>query len=175
MKQDDPRGDAAIDDSEEDRLLDASLIALVRSVEAPQPRSGFVARTLKAVRRAPLPPGRHALHHPLSTAVGWAALIAGVAGAAFGIAVSLPFIAWAFAVLLAAGIRIGVWLIQFAGTGLALSTVFTTTGLAIARAAATTEGSAGLMLVALAGALSLSALRRLLFSEEEASQWQEVS
>jgi hypothetical protein len=53
--------------------------------------------------------------------------------------------------------------------------VFTTSGLAIARAAATTEGSAGLMLVALAGALSLSALRRLLFSEEEASQWQEVS
>jgi hypothetical protein len=53
--------------------------------------------------------------------------------------------------------------------------VLATTGLAVSRAAATTEGTAGLLLTALVGALSLSALHRLLMTEGEDSRWQEAS
>jgi hypothetical protein len=53
--------------------------------------------------------------------------------------------------------------------------VFTTTGAAVARAAATTEGSTGLAAIAAVGALSLMALHRVLNSEREDGQWQELS
>jgi hypothetical protein len=53
--------------------------------------------------------------------------------------------------------------------------VLTTTGVAVLRAVATTEGTTGLVLTAIVGAVSLSALHRLLISEGEDSQWQELS
>jgi len=66
-------------------------------------------------------------------------------------------------------------MMQLVGTGIAVVDVFSTTGLAVARAAATVEGTTGLVLMGVVCALSLSALRRLLASEGEDSQWQELS
>jgi hypothetical protein len=107
--------------------------------------------------------------------VGWAALIGGTTAMAYFIMMNLPLIGGLFTRVLGGGIGVGVWLVHFMGTGLALSNLFTTTGLAVARVVATREGSAGLMLMAVIGALSLSALHRLLFAEGEASRWQRVS
>jgi hypothetical protein len=162
-------------EEEQDRELDASLTALFQSVPPPQPTSGFAGRTLQAIRQLPLPEGRRRLRRPWSVPVGWGALIAGTSASAYFILMSQPLLAGAFASLLSRGVRIGVWGLQFLAGGLALSDLFTTTGLAVARVVATREGSASLMLMAVIGALALSALHRLLFAEGKASRWQSVS
>jgi hypothetical protein len=64
---------------------------------------------------------------------------------------------------------------QFVQTGLNVLDVLTTTGLAVSRAAVTAEGTTALVFTAVVGALSLSALHRLLISEGDNSQWQELS
>ncbi|HKY23426.1 MAG TPA: hypothetical protein VJM31_19580 [Vicinamibacterales bacterium] len=156
---------------------DERLSALFRAVEVPAPSGHFADRTMKAVRNAPLPAGRRALRNPLVGLVGWAALIAAVAIFSWALAATQPQFASALTRLVSVGIGVGVWSVQFAGAGLALSDVFTTTGLAVTRAVATREGSAGLMLIAAMGAFSLSALHRLLISEgpeRGVSQWQEL-
>ena len=160
----------------DDLKHDDQLSALFRSIETPAPSSHFAERTMKAVRRAPLPAGRRPLRNPLAGLVGWVALIAGVAISSWAIAATQPQFASTFTRLVSGGIGVGVWLMQFASTGLALSDVFTTTGLAVTRAVVTREGSTGLVLISAMGALSLSALHRLLMSEPErgVSQWQEL-
>jgi hypothetical protein len=153
------------------------LIALFRHVEAPAPSPDFVFRTMRAVRREPLPTGRRRLRNPVVLFAGWAAVIAGVSLAAASIALDQPIFAATFITLLSDGIAMGVWLIQFAGTGLALLDLFSTTGIAVSRAVLTREGSAGLMLMAVVGAVSLSALHRLLTfegPERGVSRWQEL-
>lgn len=162
-------------EEERELELDANLTALFQSVAPLQPTSGFAARTLRAVRRETLPAGRHALGRPWSLAVGWAAVIVGTAVAAYGIVENQPLIAGLFASLVAGSVRAGVWLLQCVSAGVELSDLLTTTGLTAARVVATREGAAGLMLMTITGALSLSALHRLLFVEEETSRWQELS
>ncbi len=173
MEHQDPLKHTALHEDEED----ARLSVIFRSVEAPAPPPQFAARTMNAVRRAPLPAGRRPLRNPLAGLVGWAALIAGVAVSSWAIAVTQPQFASMFTRLVSGGIGVGVWLMQFASAGLALSDVFTTTGLAVTRAVVTREGSTGLVLISAMGAFSLSALHRLLISEgpeKGVSQWQEL-
>ena len=163
-------------DELKDRELDESLTALFKSVDAPAPLPGFASRTMKAVRREPLPAGRRRLAHPWTAPIGWAALI-GARGCCdiYGVTVSQPVVAELFARLVAAGIRIGMRLMGFVGAAAALTNLLTATGLAIARAVATRDGSISLTLIVVVGALSLAALRRLLVSESEAPKWQELS
>lgn len=156
-------------------LTDEQLLALYKSVDAPAPSADFAARTMRAVVRAPLPAGRHALRNPLASMFGWAAVIAAVAFAVLAIALSQPIVASSFSRLITGGVGTGVWLMQLGQSLIRVLDVLTTTGVAISRAAATAEGTTGLMLTAVVGALSLSALYRLLISEGEDSQWQEVS
>jgi hypothetical protein len=165
MERDNPLNDAA----------DAEMLALFKSVESPSPPADFTARTMRAVVRAPLPAGRKALGDPLKAMFGWAAVIAAVAFLVFGIAMSQPIIVSSFSRLITRGVGTGVWLLQFGQTVSRLLDVLTTMGLAVLRAAATVEGTTGLVLTAVVGALSLSALHRLLISEGEDSQWQELS
>ena len=179
LKHHDPRKDTKIDEVARihEDALDEQLEVLFRSVAAPGPSSDFVTRTLKAVRRAPLPAGRRPLRSPLAGIAGWAALVAGVAVSAGAIAVNTPVFAAVFAALLSSGITLGVWLMQAAGAGLALSDVFTTTGIAVSRVIVTREGSTALLLIAIIGATALSALQRLLVSEGAeggVSKWQEL-
>jgi hypothetical protein len=159
---------------DEDKL-DAELAAAFRSAGPPVPSPAFAARTMRAVKRAPLSEGRRALRHPLAFLAGWAAMIAIVAFSMLMVAASQPIVASGFSRLISRGVGAGVWLLQFKGALLALADVLTTTGLAVARAAATREGSTGLALTAVIGAISLSALRRLLISEGGDEQWHEVS
>jgi hypothetical protein len=154
--------------------LEAKLSELFRSAERPEPSPGFVSRTMQAVSREPVPTGRLPLRHAGSTAAGWAILIAVAGAAVYGVGIQEPVVEL-LASCLAFGIRAGAWLASFAGAGVAVSDLFATTGRAVARAVATKEGSTTLLLMAAAGALSLSALHRLLFSEMEASEWQELS
>jgi hypothetical protein len=167
MEREDPR-DAPGTLSEEE------LVALFKQVDVVLPSTGFVARTMQAVKRAPLPPGRKPLGDPLMSLFGWAALIASVSLSALMIVTTYPFLGALFTGLVGRGVGIGVWLMQFRGAVLALVNVFATTGLAVARAAATTEGTAGLVLMAVIGVVSLSLLHRLLTGEGEDSQWQEL-
>ena len=156
-------------------LTEERLTALLRRVDGPAPSADFVARTMRAVKRAPLVRGRKALRDPLVSLVGWAALIAGVSLSALMVAVTSPIVGTMFTQLVGRGVGVGMWLMQFRGPALALADVLTTTGLAVARAAATKEGTAGLALIAVMGAVSFSALYRLLMTEGEDSRWQEIS
>jgi hypothetical protein len=165
MERDNPRND----------LTDEQLLALFERANSPAPPADFVARTMRAVARASLPPGRKALRDPLASLLGWASVIAAVAFAVLAIALSQPIVAASFSRLITHGVGTGVWLIQFAQTGLRLLDVLTTAGLAVSRAAMTAEGATGLVLTAVVAAVSLSALHRLLISEGENSQWQELS
>lgn len=162
----------------DDQLNDATdghLMALFKSVEAPAPSANFAARTMRAVVRAPLPPGRKTLRNPLASMFGWAAVIAAVALSVLTIVLSQPIVASSFSRLITRGVGTGVWLMQFVQTGLSLVDVLTTTGLAVSRAAVTAEGTTALVFTAIVGALSLSALHRLLISEGDNSQWRELS
>jgi len=165
MERDDPRHD----------LDDEQMLALFELVDTPAPSPAFTARTMRAVMRAPLPAGRKALRDPLASMLGWAAVISSVAFAVLAIALSQPIVTASFSKLITRGVGTGVWLMQFGQTGLRLLDVLTTTGLAVLRAAGTVEGTMGLVLTAVVGAVSLSALHRLLISEGEDSQWQELS
>lgn len=165
MERDNPRDDVG----------DEEMRALFRSAEPHEPPADFVAKTMRAVVRAPLSPGRKPLRDPLTSMFGWAAVIAAVALLVLTVALSQPIVAASFSRLITRGVGTGVWLMQLAQPGLRLLDVFATTGLAVSRAAATTQGTAGLLLTAVVGALSLSALHRLLTSEGEDSQWQELS
>jgi hypothetical protein len=153
---------------------DEQLIALFSSVDAPAPSANFAAQTLRAVARAQLPAGRKPLRNPLASMFGWAAVIAAVALLVV-IALSQPIVASGFSSLITRGVGTGVWLMQLGQTLMTVLDVLTKTGLAVSRAAATAEGTTALVLTAVVGALSLSALHRLLISEGEDSQWQELS
>jgi hypothetical protein len=154
--------------------LDTRLSELFRSVEQPEPSAGFASRTMKAVRVAPLPAGRQSLRHSWVVPLGWAALI-GAAAAVAGVIVSQPLAAKAFASVLGFTLHTSAQLVHFIHAGLAVSELFTTVGNAVARAAATREGAMALVVTATVAGTSLLALQRLLFSEEEVSQWQELS
>jgi hypothetical protein len=155
-------------------LSDEELLALFKQVDAGAPPAHFVARTMQAVKRAPLPEGRKPLRDPLASLLGWAALIASVSLSALMVVSAYPMTGALFTNLVGRGVGIGVWLMQFRGAVLALANVFATTGLAVARAAATREGTAGLVLMAVIGVVSLSLLHRLLIREGEDPQWQEL-
>ena len=158
-----------------DGMSDEQLVALFKRVDAPAPSANFVAQTVRAVARAPLPAGRKPLRDPLATMFGWAAVIAAVAMLVFVIAMSQPIVASSFSKLITSGVGTGVWLFGFGQTLARVVDVLITMGTAVSRAAVTTEGTTGLVLTAVVGALSLSALRRLLISEGEDPQWQELS
>jgi hypothetical protein len=158
-----------------DGISDAQLLALFQSVDTPAPSADFATRTLRAVKRAPLPAGRKPLRDPLVSMFGWAAVIAAVALSLGAISFSQPLVASAFSRLITRGVGTGVWLMQLARTLTTVLDVLTTTGLAVLRAVSTTEGTTGLVLTAVVGAISLSALHRLLISEGEETQWQELS
>jgi hypothetical protein len=154
---------------------DETLAALFKSLEEPAPSSRFLAQTMRAVKRVQLPAGRRPLRSPFTSLIGWAAAIAIMAFSVWTMIISQPLLATGFGVLVTKGIGIGVWLVQFAGTGSALLNVFASMGLAFSKAAVTIEGTTGLLLTAALGAFALSTLHRLLMSDAEGSSWQEVS
>jgi hypothetical protein len=157
-----------------DTLSDEELVAMFKHVDAASPSPDFVVRTMQAVKRTELPAGRKALRDPLTSLFGWAALIASVSLSALMIVSTFPMVGAFFTSLVGRGVGIGVWLMQFRGALVALVNVVATTGVAVARAAATREGTAGLVLMAVIGVVSLSLLHRLLTGEGEDSQWQEL-
>ncbi len=158
-----------------DPLAEDELVALLRRVDAPMPSADFVARTMRAVRQAPLAAGRTPLRSPLASLFAWAAVIGGVSLSAAVVVLGHPVFASGVTTLVGTGVGAGMWLMQFTRAALAIMDVFATTGLAVARAAATAEGTTGLVLMAVVCALSLSALHRLLIGEGEGSRWQELS
>ena len=172
-KREDPRSTKI--HGEEVDALDARLLTLFRTVDVPMPSADFAARTMRAVSRAPLPSGRRALRSGLASLFGWAALIAGIALSALTVAMTQPVFASIFSQVISRGVGMGVWLMQFRNAAFVMLDVLATTGLAVSRAAATREGTTGLLLITVMGALSLSALHRLLISEGERRQWQELS
>jgi hypothetical protein len=154
--------------------LDARLIELFRSVEQPEPSAGFASRTMKAVRVAPLPAGRLRLRDSWSIRCGWAAFVGAAAAMGYAV-VNLPVTARMFAATLGLVLHTASDLARLVFSGLVWSEVLTTIGRAVAMAAATPEGMTALMATAIVACIAVSALHRLLASEREASQWQELS
>jgi hypothetical protein len=157
-------------EEEKDRELDERLMSLLRS-DRPVPPAGFVARTMKAVRRAPLPEGRQPLHRPWTVPLGWVALISASAAMAYSVLMNQRVAAELLSSVLAFGVRLGMRLLQSVHTSSMVFDVLVTTGRVAAHAMSTREGSAGLMLMALVAAVSLTMLNRLLVSEKESSSW----
>ena len=158
-----------------DDVSDERLLELFRRAEAPAPSADFASRTMRAVMREPVPAGRTALRDPLKSLFGWAAVIAAVALSVLAIVLTQPIVASSFSRLITHGVSAGVWFVQFAQTGVRVLNLLATTAAAVSRAMVTAEGTTGLVLTAVVGALSLSALHRLLISKREDSQWQELS
>ena len=158
-----------------DDVDDEQLLAAFAQMDALQPSPEFVSKTMRAVRRAPLPAGRVALRDPLTSMFGWAALIAAVAFGVLAISLSEPIVPAVFSRLITRGVGTGMWLLQLAPMGLRMFDVMATMGDAVSRAAMTAEGATGLVMSAVVGVVSLSGLHRVLISEREASQWQELS
>jgi hypothetical protein len=126
---------------------------------------------MSAVRHARLPEGRQPLRHPWTVPAGWAALVMAAAAVAYGGLSNYPALAALFARLVDGGVRAGMWIVQSVHTSSTVFDVMATTSRAVARALSTREAGAGLLVMALVAALSLSMLHKLLLSEKESSTW----
>ena len=158
-------------EDEQDAALDTSLTELFRASNKPRPSARFVSRTIGAVRGTTLPAGRRALRRPWVAVTGWVVLISAAAMVVAMMAIDQPFVGAAFANVLAAGIRIGLWLIGMAHTGGAVFGVFARTAGIVAKAVSSRDATIALTLLTAVSALSLSMLNRLLFSQKESSSW----
>jgi hypothetical protein len=162
-------------EQKEDRELEEQLTALFQTAQPPAPPAGFVSRTMKAVRRAPLPEGRHPLRLPWVVPVGWAALVAAASAASYSALSHQRLAAEVLSSLVAFGVRAGLRLVQSVNGGSMVFDVLATMNRVMLRAMSTREATAGLMLMALVAAISLSMLNKLLFSEKESPSWSERS
>ena len=158
-------------EQEKDRELEEQLTTLFQSAPPPPLSAGFVSRTMKAVRQAPLPEGRHPLRRPWTVPAGWVALVMAAAAATYGALSNQPLVAQVVASLVDAGVGAGMWIVQSVHTSSMVFEVLATTSRAVARALSTREAGAGLLVMALVAAASLSMLHKLLLSEKESSSW----
>jgi hypothetical protein len=155
--------------------FDARIRELFRAAGATVPSPDFVSRTMNAVRVAPLPAGRVALRHPWSAPIGWVTLVAAASVLIYATFVIQPIGARMFASILSVTLRAGAHSIGYVAAGLAVSELLATVGRAVARAAATREGTTTLLLTAAVAVTSLLTLQRLLLSGREDAEWQELS
>jgi hypothetical protein len=155
--------------------LDARLSEMFRSARALEPSAGFAARTMQAVRVVPLPAGRRALRHPWFAPVGWTLVVAAAAAIVYGVVLNEAIAARMLASVFAVTVHAGAQLVRYLVGVLAMTELFATVGNAVSRAAVTREGTTTLMLTAVVAGSSVLALQRLLFSNREESQWQELS
>jgi hypothetical protein len=155
--------------------LDRRMRELFRAAGSPAPSFDFVSRTMNGVRGASLPDGRLPLRHPWSVRIGWVMLVAAATAVTFAALVIEPIGARMFASVLSVTLRAGAHFVGYVAAGVAVSELFATIGDAVARAAATREGTTTLLLTATVAATSLLALQRLLFFKGEDSEWQELS
>jgi hypothetical protein len=152
--------------------LDEQLTQLFRSAPPSAPPAGFVSRTMKAVRRAPLPAGRRPLRLPWIVPAGWAALVAvAVASASYGVLSDQRLLAEVFSSFVALAIRTAMWLLQSVHVSSRVFEVLATTSRVVSHALSTREAAGGLISMALVAAVSLSMLNKLLFSDKESSSW----
>ena len=158
-------------EQEKDRELDEQLAALFQSAAPPAPSAGFVSRTMKAVRQAPLPEGRHPLRRPWTVPAGWVALVMAAAAATYAALSNQGVTAEMVSSFTDLGVRACLRLVQSVHTSARVFDVFATMSHAIARALSTREAGAGLLAMALVAAGSLSMLHKLLFPEKESSSW----
>ena len=158
-------------EEEKDNELDERFTVLFHSAQAPAPSAGFVSRTMKAVRLAQLAEGRQPLRRPWLVPVGWATLVAAAAAAAYTALGNQRLVAEVLSSFVAMGVRGGMRLLQSVHTSSMVLDVLATTSRAVSHAMSTPEATAGLMLMALVAAISLSMLHKLLFSEKESSSW----
>ena len=128
--------------------MDARLLALFKSIEAPAPSAGFAARTMNAVKREALPAGRRPLRSPLASFLGWAALIAGVADFRLGRRCESAVVRVRVHKARQRWHRRGRMVDAVHGRGARAARCLQHTGLAVSRAVVTREGSAGLLMIA---------------------------
>src|SRR5689334_14652085 len=114
-------------EQEKDRELEEQLAALFQSAAPPAPSAGFVSRTMKAVRQAPLPEGRHPLRRPWTVPAGWVALVMAAAAVAYGALSNQLLVAGMVASLVDVAVRAGLQVVQSVRTGSMVFDVFATT------------------------------------------------
>jgi hypothetical protein len=155
-------------EQEGDREMDEQLTSLFQSASPAAPSAGFVSRTMKAVRQAPLPEGRQPLRRRWTVPAGWVAL---VSAAAYGALNYQQVVAEMVASFVDVAVPVGLRLMQSVHTSSRVFEVLTTMSHAFARAMSTREAGAGVLVMALVAACSLSMLHKILLSEKESSSW----
>lgn len=156
----------------DDDAIDGAFGAVVRAVTGPRPPKDFSRRTMLAVRRAPLPDRRVALRRSTVSAPLSVALAVVAAATAYGIVVTSTPVATrilvrTIALLLQACLSVLMSLTHLFDLWRVLSTI----GTAVAEALSSSDIALALTATALVGVLSLTALARLLSSDQESSQW----
>ena len=154
---------------ERDDELDAALTAMFESVAAPYPRRGFVARTVAAVKAAPVPDGRRALRNLWIDRAGWIAVV-GIAAVLTARFVTRPAVVALVLQLTDFAARVAGWTWGLVRFSVATLELFAVIGSAIGRAVATPEAGVGGCVLIVVAAASLAMLNRLL-SEKERSPW----
>src|SRR5204862_7973798 len=112
--------------------LEEQLTRLFQSAPRPALSAGFVSRTMKAVRRAPLPEGRHPLRRPWTVPAGWVALVMAAAAAAYGAFSDQAVVAEVLSLLVVAGVSAGMWVVQSVHTSSMVFEVLATMSRAVA-------------------------------------------
>jgi hypothetical protein len=158
-------------EQEKDRELDEQLTALFQSTQAPVPSAGFASRTINAVRLAPLPQGRRPLRRSWIVRAGWWMLLAAATIACYGVLVNQRLAAGPLSWIIALVVRAGMRFVQLVHTSSMVFDAFATTSRIVSHAMSTRQATAGLMMMTLVAALSLSMLNRLLVSDKESSSW----
>jgi hypothetical protein len=101
---------------------------------------------------------------------GWAALVSAAVTAAAGL-FNQRLLAEVLSSLITVAVRAGMRLVQSVQTTSLIFDLLSTTSRVVVRAISTRQAGAGLIVMGLVAAVSLSLLNKLLVSEKESSSW----
>jgi len=108
--------------------LDTRLSEMFRSAGPLEPASGFAARTMQAVRVAPLPAGRRALRHPWTAPLAWTMVAAAAAVIVYGVVLNEAIAARMLASVFGVTLQAGAQLVRYLVAVFTMTELFATVG-----------------------------------------------
>ena len=160
-------GDPTADES----AMDQAIGTMMRVTSPPLPPKDFARRVMLAIQQAPPPEGRRSLAKPPTNVSRVAVLVAVAAVTAYGVIVTLgPVATRIFVRTIALSIQVSLRMLVSLNGVFELWSAVSTVRSAVAEAFTSPGMSIAVIAAALVAMLSLTALTRLLSSEQEPSQ-----